>query len=174
MTRFFPLALAVAVLAAGCQTDDAPSDSLLVEVEDASDLVDEIIGEGNEATVVNFWATWCGPCRIEFPDLIAYDAEMEGQGVEVRFVSVDEPDMMPQVRAFLDEQGVTERSFVAPEAPMLAAQFDPRFGVSLPLTLVMDSEGIVRGAHAGLITKTALTDLVAGVRDGSIDITTQL
>ena len=173
MHRLLPIALAA--LVAGCESDPAPTTgSPLIEVADATELVDHVIEEGNEATVLNFWATWCGPCRIEFPDLMAYDREMEGEGVEVRFVSVDDAEMMPNVRTFLDEQGVTERSYVSPDNTTLAGQFNPRYGASLPFTLVMDSDGIVRGAHMGVITKPALTELVAGVRDGSIDVTTQL
>lgn len=174
MIRFSPLALATLVLA-GCQTDASPSaDSPLVEVEDATELIDHVIEEGNEVTVLNFWATWCGPCRIEFPDLKAFDEEMEGQGVEVRFVSVDDGEMMPQVREFLNEQGITERSFVSPDNTMLAGQLNPMYGASLPVTFVVDAEGIVRAAHLGVITKDRLAEMVQGVRDGTLDITTQI
>lgn len=156
--------------ASGVETTGSP----LIEVENATQLVDHVIEEGNEVTVLNFWATWCAPCRIEFPDLMAYDAEMEGEGVEVRFVSVDDAEVMDKVRRFLDEQGVTERSYVSPDNTTLAGEFNPRFAASLPYTLVMDSEGIVRGAHMGVISPERITELVAGVRDGTIDITTQL
>ena len=137
--------------------------------------MDHLIEEDNEITVLNFWATWCGPCRIEFPDLMAFDDEMEDEGVEVRFVSVDDAEMLPKVRAFLDEQGVTERSYVAPDQTMLAAQFGPAFGASLPTTLILDSGGIVRGAWTqGIVSRDTLASLVRRVRDGSLDITTQL
>ena len=174
MTRLLPFALAV--LLTGCESSDAIPEgaSPLVEVEDATELVDHIVEEGNEVTVLNFWATWCGPCRIEFPDLKAFDEEMEGQGVEVRFVSVDDGEMMPQVREFLNEQGVTERSFVSPDNTMLAGQLHPMYGASLPVTFVVDAEGIVRGAHLGVITKDRLAEMVQGVRDGTLDITTQI
>ncbi|MEM6328487.1 MAG: TlpA disulfide reductase family protein, partial [Bacteroidota bacterium] len=155
-------------------TEIPEGNSPLIEVADAEALVDEILTEGNEITVVNFWATWCGPCRIEFPELMAYDAEMEGTGVEVRFVSVDDEEVLPLVRTFLDEQGLTERSFISVGNTMLAGQFDPRWGISLPTTLILDADGIVRGGHQQMISKDQLEDLVAGVRDGSIDATTQL
>ena len=186
MARFSFLLLALVAVGCQAQSDDpviaTPEASVdvpgtgspLIQVENATELVDAILEEGNEATVLNFWATWCGPCRIEFPDLMAYDAEMEGEGVEVRFVSVDDPDMMPKVRAFLDEHNVTERSYVSPGNPMIATQLDLRYGASLPTTYVLDSDGIVRAAHVGVISKQALAEKVQGVRDGTLDITTQL
>ena len=193
MTRLLSL-LALAAAVAGCQApSDAPAagadvsasgvargesaggGSPLIQVEDASQLVDHLIDEDNEITVLNFWATWCGPCRVEFPDLIAFDEEMEDRDVEVRFVSVDDAEMLPKVRAFLDEQGLTERSYVALDRPMLAAEFGPSFGVSLPTTLILDRGGIVRGAWTqGIVPRDTLASLVRRVRDGSLDITTQL
>lgn len=186
MTRFL-LPAAVLLAFGGCVSDkaatpeaDAPTDALLsgaplIEIENATELVDHLIEEDNEITVLNFWATWCGPCRIEFPDLIAYDDAMEDENVEVRFVSVDDAEMMPQVFEFLNEQELDERSYVAPDKMMLAAEFGPNYGVSLPTTLILDSGGIVRAAWTeGMIEPDVLDSLVTGVRNGTIDITTQL
>ncbi len=182
----YVLSLALALAACGTDTPSPEASggasgveipttgSPLIEVAERDAARRPVIEEGNEITVLNFWATWCGPCRIEFPDLMAYDAEMEDENVEVRFVSVDDAEMMDKVRAFLDEQGLEERSYVSPNNTVLAAEFGPRFGAALPTTLVMDSEGIVRGAHMGVVSSERIAELVAGVRDGSIDITTQL
>ncbi|MEL6615143.1 MAG: TlpA disulfide reductase family protein [Bacteroidota bacterium] len=186
MTRFvFPAALLLAL--AGCATEEASTpeaevatDALtsgapLVQIDGASELVDHLIEEDNEITVLNFWATWCAPCRVEFPDLIAYDDAMEDENVEVRFVSVDDAEMMPLVYEFLNEQELDERSYVAPNRMMLAEEFGPNYGVSLPTTLVLDREGIVRAAWTnGIIEPHVLDSLVTGVRSGAIDITTQL
>ena len=185
MTRPLILLLAFALAACGSDAPEASgeerdnrdpieADARLVAVEDAEALVDELLEEGHETTVLNFWATWCGPCRIEFPDLIAYDSAMADTGVEVRFVSVDDREMIPAVTDFLDEQGVTERVYISPNNTTLAGQFNPAFAASLPYTLVLDADGIVRAAHMGVISPDKLTEMVAGVRDGSIDITTQL
>ncbi len=54
--------------------------------------------------VVDIWATWCGPCRIEIPHLIKLASELKGQGVEVLGLTTEDPaEDTPRVRQFVDE-----------------------------------------------------------------------
>src|SRR5687768_10130300 len=45
--------------------------------------------ENKKPLLVNFWATWCGPCRVEFPELVKIDAEYRAKGLDFVIVSVD-------------------------------------------------------------------------------------
>ena len=172
------LLLSVLVLAAtGCASDTPAAASEpgpdgeasgvpLVEVASAEALVDDLDGLDAEVIVLNFWATWCGPCRMEFPEFIRYDREMEAEGVHVRFVSLDQPSDLPAVRAFLAEHEVDDPSYLYTGQGDVTAQLNPFVGGALPITMVLDGDGIVQDTHVGMMTYDELTASVAAVRTG--------
>jgi thiol-disulfide isomerase/thioredoxin len=61
--------------------------------------LENIVGNG-KVTLVNLWATWCGPCRREIPDLVALQEKFKGSDIEVVGLTVEEPDKESAVRAF--------------------------------------------------------------------------
>jgi thiol-disulfide isomerase/thioredoxin len=60
-----------------------------------------------KVVVVNFWATWCGPCREELPRLRRLAADLEGKGVQFVAVSIDEPKDESKIRPLLEQLHVT-------------------------------------------------------------------
>lgn len=132
-----------------------------VEVESAEALVDAIREVDADIVLVNYWATWCGPCRVEFPDLVRYDAEKDGEGIEVRFVSVDMPADGELVQEFLNEQGVTEPSFLYTGPGELLGQIDPLVAGVVPVTMVFDQEGTLLKSHLGLLSYDKIDTLIA-------------
>ncbi len=174
--RFLLLTL---LAVAGCATDtpdatgaaDAPAgpgaDLPLVEVASAEALVDDLDGLEADLVVLNFWATWCLPCRQEFPEFIQFDREMEGEGVHVRFVSLDQPTDLPLVRAFLAEHEVSDPSYLYTGQGDVTSQLNPFVGGALPITMVLDGDGIVQDTHVGVMTYDELVAAVATARSGS-------
>jgi thiol-disulfide isomerase/thioredoxin len=67
---------------------------------------------GRRATLVNVWASWCGPCRRELPMLQALSINLKPQGVEIVLVSVDEPKDEPKAISYLRDNGITLGSYV--------------------------------------------------------------
>ncbi len=175
--RLLLSALLVAGLA-GCRADSASSapadeaapaptgDSEVIEVSSAEALVDDLDNVEAETVVLNFWATWCGPCRMEFPEFIRFDAERQGEGVEVRFVSLDQPVDLQMVHAFLDEHEVDEPSYLYTGQGDVTTALNPFVGNTLPITMVLDGDRIVRATHVGLMTYDELTEAVAAVQAG--------
>ena len=109
--------------------------------------------------VVNFWATWCGPCRDEQPELQRVYHAFRERGVA--FVGVDERDNAPAAKAWIDEFGVTYPSLEDPEGA-----YSDDFGFfGLPDTYVVDRSGVIRWAITGATSEEQLTGLIAELLD---------
>ena len=71
--------------------------------------VSQLLGR-NKVVVVNFWATWCGPCRREIPDLTSLDREFANKGVEIVGISVEAPEEAAEiVKAFAEQYSINYR-----------------------------------------------------------------
>ena len=103
--------------------------------------------------VVNFWASWCVPCRKEMPALEAVAERLSGQ---VAFVGVTQQDGRTAGADFEHEVGVTYPSGSDPEGTTA-----PAYGVGgLPTTVLIDADGRIVGRHLGALTEKTLTELV--------------
>lgn len=104
--------------------------------------------------VVNFWASWCIPCRREHAELAAAAAHYEGD--DVRFVGIVYEDSARNARRFLDELG---RSYDNVIDPGSRAAID--FGLfGVPETFFIDRDGIVRSRINGPVTTETVTAAV--------------
>jgi len=112
-----------------------------------------------KVVLVNFWATWCPPCRAEIPDLIKLQEKYRGELVIVG-ISEDEGPIDP-VRAFVAEQKMNYP--VAMNTPELRKIF--RGVTALPTTFVLDRDGKIAQKHVGLLN-AEVTELEAQVLTG--------
>ena len=181
--RHFALLFALGALASGCgdatpsasaaESGDAPAppeattpDLPLVEVATAEALVDDLDALDAEMVVLNFWATWCGPCRLEFPEFIRFDQEMQDQGIHVRFVSLDQPVDLPLVQAFLKEHEVSDPSYLYTGQGDVTSQLNPFVGGSIPITMILSGDGIVQHTHVGRLSYSDLVATVTTIQEG--------
>jgi thiol-disulfide isomerase/thioredoxin len=98
--------------------------------------------------LVNFWATWCEPCRMEIPELVAIDAKFRARGLQVVAVSVDRDGTRDQIRAFLTRRKATFHQWLDRKEALAGAM-----AVSvLPATFLVDRSGKVLWRATGAIT----------------------
>jgi len=95
--------------------------------------------------VLDFWATWCGPCRAEIPALVALQKKYEKQGLTVVGISVDEAGAAP-VNAFVQRTGINYPVVLADERVQQA------FGgiEAIPTIFIIDRQGRLAAKHVGL------------------------
>ncbi len=108
----------------------------------ATSLLRAIRASGNKATLVNAWASWCGPCRRELPMLSALAQNLKPQGVQVVLVSVDEPKDEPKATAFLRDNAIGLKSYVVDgSVAEFKAGINPRWPGMLPASFLFDARG---------------------------------
>lgn len=110
-----------------------------------------------QVVVVNFWATWCPPCREEIPGLISTRKRFAGQGVEVVGVAIDTAE---KVRPFAQSINM-DYPLLLGEANAL--ELMRRLGNAtgaLPYTIVLDRNGSIAARHLGLLTPAQVAALV--------------
>jgi thiol-disulfide isomerase/thioredoxin len=108
-----------------------------------------------QVVLINFWGPWCGPCRLEFPELMELQKDL-AKTEDFRFLSVtsmpndNETDLVPQTKAFLESQGYD-----------LAVHRDPTFATrvqmmqlnqgqfAFPTTVLLDRSGTIRQVWIG-------------------------
>jgi thiol-disulfide isomerase/thioredoxin len=111
-----------------------------------AELLALIRASGRKATLVNAWASWCGPCRRELPMLQALSVNYKPQGVEIVLVSVDEVKDEPKARSYLKDNGITLRSYlVSGSIADFKQVINPRWPGMLPASFLFD--GAARLVH---------------------------
>ena len=127
-----------------------PAPSLVAQ--ELSGQTFDLATQRGKVVVVNFWATWCPPCRKEMPVLDAFYRKYHSQGLEMIGMSVDRPHDSSEVRTVM-------QSYSYPAAMSEDAKVN-EFGSpdTVPTTFVVDSKGIVRAKLTP--DETALTDKI--------------
>jgi thiol-disulfide isomerase/thioredoxin len=108
--------------------------------------------------MVNFWATWCAPCQIEYPQLLETYLWYRSREFEFVSVSVNTPEEKPAVQKFLDKTHSAVRNLLVDTDDVYAvmAAFDPAWDSGLPFTMVISPDGKVIYRRQGEVDILAL------------------
>jgi thiol-disulfide isomerase/thioredoxin len=125
-------------------------------------------GGKSRPLLVNFWATWCDPCREEFPDLVQINRDYKARGLEFVTVSLDDrSEIRTSVPQFLRQMRAEMPAYLlnVPDPEPAIKWVDAEWGGGLPATYLYDSRGQVVFKHMGRVSAAELRaaiDKVAG------------
>ncbi len=125
-----------------------------------------VAGRKGRVLLVNFWATWCEPCREEMPSLVAAAKKFPSRDLAVVLVSLDSQKTGPaQVPKFLKEKKVPFVSWLAKarDPQDFIDTVDPTWDGSLPYTLVYGRDGKIAARLSGLQTETSFSEAIRKV-----------
>ena len=155
--RTFASSLAVLLLCAACSHSVIPSEPSppkgIVALDEAG-WERLRAQERGRVLLVNFWATWCEPCREEFPGLVRLYNSYHGHGLSVVEISMDEPDSRPAIEQFLKSQGANFGSYRQQfkDFEVLVNSINPRWGGGIPATFLFDRKGKLIESWEGATT----------------------
>lgn len=120
-----------------------------------------------KVVLVTFWATWCGPCKREMPELQKFQEENAGKGVEVLAVNIDDFNSRSKIEPFLDEAGLDGLEVLL-EEPEQLTEYNYR---AIPALYVIDREGRVAHARTGYDPelKEKLANEIRAIVEGTED-----
>ncbi len=172
--RYLLLILATAVLAA-CSGSKAQSDNVRASAKAHSDrkaapdftLTDsdgakvKLADYRGKVVLLNFWATWCGPCQVEIPWFKEFQQQYKSKGFEVLGVSMDE-DGWSAVKPYMTEHKLNYRILLGDDSvSQLYGGLD-----ALPTTFIIDRDGrFAFPPHVGLVGKNEYASEIESILD---------
>jgi cytochrome c biogenesis protein CcmG/thiol:disulfide interchange protein DsbE len=102
-----------------------------------------------KVVLLNFWATWCGPCRLEMP---AFQSRADQFSSQLAVVAVNNAEAPTDVQAFVDELGLSFNVLLDPNSE-IQRLYSVR---GYPTSFLIDPEGVIRAQHIGIMTEEQL------------------
>ena len=153
-------ALALTGAAVGCSSPEASVKAAAVKpatqrkqapefaLKDSNGTTVHLSDYKGKVVLLNFWATWCGPCKVEIPWFIEFEQNYKDRGFAVLGVSMDD-DGWDAVKPYLQQRKVNYRVVLGND------QVAQNYGGidSLPTTFVIDRDGRIASTHVGLVSR---------------------
>jgi peroxiredoxin len=150
--RFFlSFLLVVVIVAIGLGQSFQPQKAPNFTLKTYKDKTVDLASLKGKVVIVNFWATWCGPCRAEIPDFIKlYDA-YKSKGLEIVGISLDR-------NGWSDVQPFIEKNKINYPIVLGTDEVVERYGgiEAIPTTFIVNREGTVVERQVGMLTKDKL------------------
>lgn len=133
-----------------------------LESIDEAGVRELIANDSEKYRLVNVWATWCGPCIVEFPELVKMSRMYGHRAFELVSISADDPDARARVLRFLEEQQASNRNyqFHSDDQYALIEAVDPRWQGPLPYTMLIAPGGEALYAEQGEVDALEMRRLI--------------
>ena len=153
----------VLVFLAGCgRVGSVPVESITVKKVTSRDLLQLVAAAKGEVVLINVWATWCGPCREEFPDLVRLQRDYRERKAQVWLVSADDESDLAELKQFVAKRGVDFPIYLKAEKDQeFINGLDPRWSGALPATFIFDPAGKLRHFWEGGASYQTFAEKVA-------------
>jgi thiol-disulfide isomerase/thioredoxin len=134
------------VAAGDHSVDDQKIDAPEIALKDLGGRAIQLRKYRGKVVLINFWATWCAPCRAEMPELVRWQKEFKNQGLQIIGVNYP-PENLRRVRSVVKRLKINYPILLGTRK--VAALYD--VAEVLPVTIVVDREGKVRDRILGII-----------------------
>ena len=138
------VALLGALLLGGAATAGEPAPDF--SLRDINGKEVSLSSQKGKVVLVNFWATWCGPCKLEMPHLDKMDRELEAKGFEVISISTDDARAASKVKPLIKRGGYGFTVLLDKDTSVVS-QYNP--AKTLPYNVLIDREGNIHKVFQG-------------------------
>jgi peroxiredoxin len=119
------------------------AEPVTLELADTNTIRALVKNDSHKLRLINVWATWCGPCLTELPDLVTMNRMYRNGNFEVVTISADDPDKQAKVLSALQERKVACRNYLfnSTDKDALASALDPEWPGGLPYSILVTPDG---------------------------------
>jgi thiol-disulfide isomerase/thioredoxin len=144
--------------------EDWAKEPVTLEAIDTDGVAALARNDSEKLRLINVWATWCGPCVIEFPELVSIHRIYRNRDFEVVTIDADSPDKHDKALSFLKEQQASTRNYAFDKGDpyALIEAVDPEWAGNLPHTIVVAPGGEVVYRSDGAFDTLELRRAIVG------------
>lgn len=129
---------------------------------DEAGIRDMLKNKSDKLRLINLWATWCGPCVIEFPSFISMNRMYRGRDFEFISISADDPANKAKVLKFLQKNQASSSNYLfsKDDKYQLIEAIDPNWQGALPYTILVNPGGKIVYARQGTINPIEMKKMI--------------
>lgn len=145
-------------------TSPFPFDFTLESVEGKTVSLKEL--QGSKVTIVDFWGTWCPPCRMEIPHFVALHKKYGDQGLQIigiNYERIEKEESITRIKEYSEDSGIAYPLVLGDEVTLNKV---PDFR-GYPTTLFLDGNGVVRALTVGYVSEEVLEGIIKRIMEKS-------
>jgi thiol-disulfide isomerase/thioredoxin len=142
--------------------EDWGKEPVSLEPIDEAGVKDLLKNNSGKLRLINVWATWCGPCIVEFPEFVTINRMYRGRDFEFISICLDDPAKKEKALKFLKEKQASNKNYIfnIDDKYVLIEAVDPKWQGALPYTLIVEPGGKIVYAKQDLIDPAKIKKLV--------------